>query len=50
MLAIHSGYKFGAGVEALVMKDLSAGVNVNYSRNRDIEQRFGVTASVRYSF
>lgn len=45
-----SGYKFGAGVEAQVMKDLSAGVNVNYSRNRDVEQRFGVTAGMRYSF
>ncbi|WP_166792975.1 autotransporter outer membrane beta-barrel domain-containing protein [Budvicia aquatica] len=45
-----SGYKFGGGVEAQLMKDLSAGVNVNYSRNRDIEQRFGVTAGVRYSF
>lgn len=45
-----SGYKFGAGVEAQMTKNLSAGVNVNYSRSEDVEQRFGVNAGVRYSF
>ncbi|OAT26703.1 outer membrane protein [Buttiauxella ferragutiae ATCC 51602] len=45
-----SGYKFGAGVETQMTKNLSAGVNVNYSRSEDVEQRFGVNAGVRYSF
>ncbi len=45
-----SGYKLGAGVEAQMTKNLSAGVNVNYSRSQDVEQRFGLSAGVRYDF
>ncbi|EBJ8388341.1 autotransporter outer membrane beta-barrel domain-containing protein [Salmonella enterica] len=45
-----SGYRMGAGVEAQVTKDLSAGVNVNYSDSKDVEQRCGITAGGRYSF
>ncbi|EMR6447008.1 autotransporter outer membrane beta-barrel domain-containing protein [Citrobacter freundii] len=45
-----SGYKVGAGVEARVTNNLSAGVNVSYSNSQDVEQRFGITAGLRYSF
>lgn len=45
-----SGYKAGAGVEARVTNNLSAGVNVSYSNSQDVEQRFGITAGLRYSF
>jgi outer membrane autotransporter protein len=45
-----SGYRFGAGVEAQLTKSFSAGVNVSYSRSKDVEQRYGINAGLRYSF
>ncbi|MBW5406060.1 autotransporter outer membrane beta-barrel domain-containing protein [Morganella morganii] len=45
-----SGYKAGAGVDAQLTENLSGAVSVNYSHSKDTEQRFGVTAGVRYSF
>lgn len=45
-----SGYKVGGGLEARVTNNLSASVNVSYSNSQDVEQRFGITAGMRYSF